>query len=115
MGYANVMRISHNTLWNAKFSHNLEQLDSEGHIFLISAPIVHGLKRWILTSRALKWSIDTFDLGSASWIRVRGRLIRVLDQSDQTDMDSQIDVTPPPAMVAVPTSEDTHARMDRLE
>ncbi|RVW61650.1 Copia protein [Vitis vinifera] len=38
MGYANVMRISHNTLWNAKFSHNLEQLASEGHIFLISAP-----------------------------------------------------------------------------
>ncbi|RVW23776.1 hypothetical protein CK203_097609 [Vitis vinifera] len=36
--YANVMRISHNTLWNAKFSHNLEQLASEGHIFLISAP-----------------------------------------------------------------------------
>ena len=41
MGYANfegVMRISHNTLWNAKFSHNLEQLASEGHIFLISTP-----------------------------------------------------------------------------
>ncbi|RVX01100.1 Ferruginol synthase [Vitis vinifera] len=41
MGYANfegVMRISHNTLWNAKFSHNLEQLASKGHIFLISAP-----------------------------------------------------------------------------
>ena len=27
-------------------------------------------------------SIDTFDLGSASWIRVGVRLIRVLDQSD---------------------------------
>ncbi|RVW64304.1 hypothetical protein CK203_052311 [Vitis vinifera] len=35
-------------------------------------------------------SIDTFDLGSASWIRVRGRLIRVSDQSDQSDMDSQV-------------------------
>ncbi|RVW12756.1 hypothetical protein CK203_108644 [Vitis vinifera] len=35
-------------------------------------------------------SIDTFDLGSASWIRVRGRLIRVSDQSDQIDMDSQV-------------------------
>ena len=41
MGYANfegVMRNSHNTLCRAKFSHNLEQLASEGHIFLISAP-----------------------------------------------------------------------------
>ncbi|RVW91589.1 hypothetical protein CK203_024289 [Vitis vinifera] len=35
-------------------------------------------------------SIDTFDLGSTSWIRVRGRLIRVSDQSDQSDMDSQV-------------------------
>ena len=31
-----------------------------------------------------------FDLGSASWIRVRGRLIRVSDQLNQTDMDSQV-------------------------
>ena len=31
-----------------------------------------------------------FDLGSASWIRVKGRLIRVSDQSDQTYMDSQV-------------------------
>ena len=30
-------------------------------------------------------------------------------------LQSQTEVTPPPAMVAVPTSEDTHARMDRLE
>ena len=40
MGYANfegVMRISHNTLCYEKFSHNLEQLASEGHIFLILA------------------------------------------------------------------------------
>ena len=29
-----------------------------------------------------------FDLGSTSWIRVRGRLIRVSDQLDQADMDS---------------------------
>ena len=51
MGYANfegVMRISHNTLCRAKFSHNLEQLASEGHIFLISAPNHTRLKRWIL-------------------------------------------------------------------
>ena len=38
--------------------------------------------------------IDTFGLGSASWIRVGVRLIRVSDQSDQIsnqrDMDSQI-------------------------
>ena len=41
MGYVNfegVMRISHNTLCYAKFSHNLEQLASEDHIFLISTP-----------------------------------------------------------------------------
>ena len=31
-----------------------------------------------------------FDLGSTSWIRVRGRLIRVSDQLDQTNMDSQV-------------------------
>ena len=38
-----------------------------------------------------------FDQGSASWVRVRGRLIRVLDQLDHTDkipnhrdMDSQV-------------------------
>ena len=31
-----------------------------------------------------------FDLGSTSWIRVRGRLIRVSDQLDQADMDSQV-------------------------
>ena len=30
-------------------------------------------------------------------------------------LQSQTEVTPPPAMVVVPTSEDTHARMDRLE
>ncbi|KAL6347695.1 hypothetical protein AAG906_026224 [Vitis piasezkii] len=30
-------------------------------------------------------------------------------------LQSQIEVAPPPAMVVVPTSEDTHARMDRLE
>ncbi|RVW21852.1 hypothetical protein CK203_109666 [Vitis vinifera] len=39
-------------------------------------------------------STDTFSLGSTSWIRVGGRLIRVSDQldqrSDQRDMDSQI-------------------------
>ncbi|RVW75291.1 hypothetical protein CK203_055338 [Vitis vinifera] len=35
-------------------------------------------------------SIGMFDLGLASWIRVRGRLIRMLDQSDKTDMDLQM-------------------------
>ena len=35
-------------------------------------------------------SIDTFVLGSASGIKMRGRLIRVLDQSDQADMDLQV-------------------------
>ncbi|RVW67839.1 hypothetical protein CK203_060996 [Vitis vinifera] len=39
-------------------------------------------------------STDTFSLGTTSWIRVGGRLIRVSDQldqrSDQRDMDSQI-------------------------
>ncbi|RVW25047.1 hypothetical protein CK203_114046 [Vitis vinifera] len=30
-------------------------------------------------------------------------------------LQSQTEVTPPPAMVVVPTSEDTYARMDRLE
>ena len=31
-----------------------------------------------------------FNLGSTSWIRVRGILIKVSDQSYQTDMDSQV-------------------------
>ena len=39
-------------------------------------------------------SIDTFDLSSASWIRVGGRLIKASDQldqrSDQRDIDPQI-------------------------
>ena len=42
-------------------------------------------------------SVSTFvggftliDLDSPLWIRVRGRLTRVSDQSDQRDMDSQI-------------------------
>ncbi|RVX13389.1 hypothetical protein CK203_020977 [Vitis vinifera] len=39
-------------------------------------------------------SIDTFSLDSTSWIKVRGKLIRVSDQSDQIpdqrDMDSQV-------------------------
>ncbi|RVW98084.1 Pro-Pol polyprotein [Vitis vinifera] len=130
-------------------------------------------------------STDTFSLGSTSWIRVGGRLIRVSDQLDQRldqrDMDSQIvtvdqfaeamasiqeaiaslgrridgqqaqqvpppvgaqydptvppppppsqsapqampftlhsqtGVAPPPITVPTPTSEDPHARMDRLE
>ncbi|RVW30924.1 hypothetical protein CK203_097349 [Vitis vinifera] len=51
MGYANfegVMRISHNTLWNAKFSHNLEQLASEAISSSFQLQIMYGLKRWIL-------------------------------------------------------------------
>ncbi|RVW15427.1 hypothetical protein CK203_094719 [Vitis vinifera] len=99
-------------------------------------------------------SIDTFSLGSTSWIRVGGRLIKVLDQLDQRsyqrDMDSQMvppqdgarydptvppppppsqsapqamsftlhsqtGVAPPPVTAPTPTSEDLHARMDRLE
>ncbi|KAL6314482.1 hypothetical protein AAG906_025967 [Vitis piasezkii] len=35
-------------------------------------------------------SIDKFDLGSSSWIRVGGRLIRVSNQLDQTYMDSHV-------------------------
>ncbi|RVW61034.1 hypothetical protein CK203_045825 [Vitis vinifera] len=35
-------------------------------------------------------SIDTFNLGLTSWVRVRGRLIRVSDQLDQIYMDSQV-------------------------
>ncbi|RVW21789.1 hypothetical protein CK203_109558 [Vitis vinifera] len=39
-------------------------------------------------------SIDTFNLGPTSWIKVRGRLIIVSDQSNhklnQRDMDSQM-------------------------
>ena len=42
MGYANFEGV------RAKFSHNLEQLASEGHIFLILAPNRTRLKRWIL-------------------------------------------------------------------
>ncbi|KAL6315060.1 hypothetical protein AAG906_030908 [Vitis piasezkii] len=52
-------------------------------------------------------SIDTFGLGSASWIRVGVRLIRVSDH--------QTEVPPPPVTVPTPTLEDPHSRMDRLE
>ncbi|WKA05098.1 hypothetical protein VitviT2T_023083 [Vitis vinifera] len=48
----------------------------------------------LLFRAILTLSIDRFDLGSSSWIRVRGRLIRASDQSnqrsDQRDMDLQV-------------------------
>ncbi|RVW94291.1 hypothetical protein CK203_037839 [Vitis vinifera] len=61
---------------------------SEGMIASTRDP----LKSISLLFRAtLVLSIDTFGLGSTSWIRVRGRLIRESDRrSDQRDMDSQI-------------------------
>ncbi|RVW60319.1 Ran-binding protein 1-like a [Vitis vinifera] len=40
--------------------------------------------------RTTRGSIDMFNLGLTSWIKVRGRLIRVSDQLDQTYMDSQV-------------------------
>ncbi|KAL6326066.1 hypothetical protein AAG906_000941 [Vitis piasezkii] len=62
-------------------------------------------------------SIDTFDLGSASWIRVRGRLIRLSDPGSH-DMDSLwlqlIIVRLPHRHGGCSDSEDTHARMDSL-
>ncbi|KAL6325118.1 hypothetical protein AAG906_022685 [Vitis piasezkii] len=67
-------------------------------------PISSEACRGLRTSRG---SIDTFVLGSASGIKMRGRLIRVLDH--------QTEVAPLLSMVVVPTSEDAHARMDRLE
>ncbi|RVW12041.1 hypothetical protein CK203_087291 [Vitis vinifera] len=113
-----------------------------GHLHLV------GLDIGLFASR----STDTFSLGSTSWIRVGGRLIRVSDQldqrSDQRDMDSQIVTVDQfaEAMASIqeaivslgrridgqagptvrsglpashhrahPTSEDPHARMDRLE
>ena len=48
----------------------------------------------ILSSISTIVGVLIFDLGPASWIRVRGRLIRASDQSDQRsdkrDMDSQV-------------------------
>nr|CAN66547.1 hypothetical protein VITISV_036484 [Vitis vinifera] len=68
------------------------------------------------------------DLDSPLWIRVGGRLTRVSDQldqrSDQRDMDSQAipftlhyqtEAALPPITSPIPTSEDPHTRMDRLE
>ncbi|RVW58515.1 hypothetical protein CK203_110375 [Vitis vinifera] len=70
-------------------------------------------------------SIDTFDLGSASWIRVKDSstghqipppplLGQTVPQPTPFTLQSQTEVAPPPAMVAVPTSEDAHAHMDRM-
>ncbi|RVW75336.1 hypothetical protein CK203_052955 [Vitis vinifera] len=91
---------------------------------------------WLHT---IKGSIDTFGLGSTSWIQVEGRLIRVQEvppqdgaQYDSTmplspppsqstlqaipfTLHSQTKVAPPPVTVPIPTSEDPHAHMDRLE
>ncbi|RVW94141.1 hypothetical protein CK203_038251 [Vitis vinifera] len=95
---------------------------------LVSSETCRGL-------RTAGWRIDTFGLGSTSWIKVRGRLIKVSDQSDQRSdqryMDSQIvtvdqfveamvsiqetEVALPLVTVPTPTLEDPHARMDRLE
>ena len=40
---------------------------------------------------------------------------QTVPQPTPFSLQSQTEVAPPPAMVAVPTSEDAHARMDRLE
>ncbi|RVW34689.1 hypothetical protein CK203_108917 [Vitis vinifera] len=52
-------------------------------------------------------SMDTVDLGSASWISVRGRLIKVSDQVRLR--------LPHRRHGVVSTSKDAHAHMDRLE
>ena len=61
--------------------------------------------------------IDTFGLGSTSWIRVGGRLIRVSDQSDQRsdkkDMDSHI-VTIDQFVAAMAFIQKAIASLDRM-
>ncbi|RVW59114.1 hypothetical protein CK203_104556 [Vitis vinifera] len=64
------MRISHNTLCRAKFSHNLEQLASKGYIFLISIQIVHGLKRWILDCQSFEMVYKIALFGSNQYLSV---------------------------------------------
>ncbi|KAL6331928.1 hypothetical protein AAG906_020277 [Vitis piasezkii] len=106
-----------------------------------SAPSFRGVQRVAYRRRYFCYcrSIDTFGLGSTSWIQVEGRLIRVQEvppqdgaQYDPTmppspppsqsapqaipfTLHSQTKVAPPPVTVPIPTSEDPHAHMDRLE
>ncbi|RVW44245.1 hypothetical protein CK203_099614 [Vitis vinifera] len=61
--------------------------------------------------------IDTFGLGSTSWIKVRGRLIRASDQSnqrlDKIDMDSQI-ITGNQFDVAMASIQEAIASLDQM-
>ncbi|KAL6336237.1 hypothetical protein AAG906_011119 [Vitis piasezkii] len=67
-------------------------------------------------------SIDTFGLDPASWIRVRGGYSWPLPE-DRWAVGlpglasgwHTIEVAPPLVTLPIPTSEDPHARMDRLE
>ncbi|RVW12713.1 hypothetical protein CK203_111455 [Vitis vinifera] len=54
------------------------------------APLGFPFYMWVHLWAFKVESINMFNLGSTSWIRVRGILIKVSDQSDQTDMDSQV-------------------------
>ncbi|RVW19067.1 hypothetical protein CK203_087660 [Vitis vinifera] len=75
------------------------------------------------TCRGLR-TVGGVDLGSASWIRVKGGHNQSwtddgwavgLIGSSLGECASQTEVAPPSAMVVVPTSEDAHVRIDRLE
>ena len=61
-------------------------------------------------------SIDTFDLGSTSWISVRGRLIKLSDQLDQIldkrDMDPQV-VIVDQFVVAMASIQETITSLDQ--
>ncbi|RVW71161.1 hypothetical protein CK203_059830 [Vitis vinifera] len=64
----------------------------------------------------LTLSIDIFSLGSASWIRIGGRLIKEAIASLDRRIDAyQTEVALALVTVPTPTSEDPHACMDRLE
>ncbi|KAL6348330.1 hypothetical protein AAG906_005630 [Vitis piasezkii] len=68
--------------------------------------------------RTAEGSIDTFDLGPASWIRVRASPIGLASGWHTVipfTLHSQTEVTPPPIIVPIPISENPHARMDKLE
>ncbi|RVW18047.1 hypothetical protein CK203_113339 [Vitis vinifera] len=59
--------------------------------------------------------VVTVDQFAAAMASIQEAITSLVPQPTPFTLQSQTEVTPPPAMVVVPTSEDTYARMDRLE
>ena len=84
--------------------------------YLIYIPCGVSLTPYLMKYFHYFRSIDTFDMGSTSWIRVGGRLIKASDpldqRSDQRDIDSQI-VTVDQFAATMTSIQEAIASLDR--